>query len=82
MTWSEFVRCSGNRALARILEHREHDARDPNAESVGDNDIVFRDDDGSRFSVAAGETVSREAALKALRMWIMDQRFADIFLWS
>ena len=73
--------CSGARAVARILEHREHDARDPKAASAGLDDLTFTAEDGSEFTVTFAETVSRELAVEAARAWVRDQSHPSVLAW-
>lgn len=83
VSWGEFeLWCSGARALARILEHREHEARDPEAESAGLGDVTFKDVDGSHFTVTFAETVPRERAAEAARAWVRDQEHPSVLVWS
>jgi hypothetical protein len=82
VSWGEFeLWCSGARAVARILEHREHDARDPKAASAGLGDLTFNAEDGSEFIVTFAETVSREVAGEAARAWVRDQSHPSVLAW-
>src|SRR5262245_19035363 len=74
--------CSGDRAVARILEHREHDARDLEVAPAGIGDAVFRYEDGSPFTATFAETVPRELAVEALRSWVQGQDRPSVLVWS
>lgn len=72
---------SGERALVRLDEHREHFASSPNIDGRN-SPIVFRDDDGSSFSVAVERTVARQDAVAALRFWLSSQARTASLNWD
>ena len=83
VSWGEFeLWCSGSRAVARILEHREHDAHDPEMPPPSEHDPGFMDEDGSPLAVPVGRTVRRDVAVAALHAWIGDQKPPPLLQWS
>jgi hypothetical protein len=83
VSWGEFeLWCSDNRAVARILEHREHNARERYATVIERDEVVFRNEDSSLFRVRFSETVPRESAVIALEEWMRDLKHPEALLWS
>ena len=74
-------RTSG-RALVRIGEHREHNARQRCTSAVPEGEIDFRDDDGSTFTVPLADTIDIDIANCALMHWLVTGEKTDALLWS
>lgn len=75
--------CSGQRAWARILEHREYEARElENAEKVLTSDVTFKDGADSTFTVPGERTVPRELAVAALLAWLRGRARPAMFVWD
>lgn len=67
VSWGGFeLWCSGLRARTPILEHQDHEARDPKNTAGPDEIVAFKDEDGSSFPVPSRNTVPRDLATIAL----------------
>ena len=74
-------RTSG-RALVRIGEHREHNARQRFTSTVPEGKFDFRDDVGSAFVVPLADTIDIDIANAALMHWLATGEATDALLWS
>jgi hypothetical protein len=77
-----YVWCNAKRALIELREHCEHYAIDPQQPPVHDQEVGFRNEDGSSISVPYRQTVSRDQALAALRFWLPAQQRTPELAWS
>ncbi|WP_426103130.1 hypothetical protein [Massilia sp. TSP1-1-2] len=74
--------CSGAYAVARIGEHRSHDASDPDSISANSNTISFKDDDGSIYTPSSELVLPRELAVRAIHAWLIDLQHPSFLRWS
>jgi len=74
--------CSGEYAVARIGEHREHNASHPDKAFATGKTITFKDDDGSLYTPPSELVLPRKLAIDALRAWLIDLRHPSFLHWS
>jgi hypothetical protein len=77
-----YVWCSGKYAVARIGEHRKHDASHPDSSSAIGHAIAFRDDDGSLYTPLSELVLPRELAVRAIHAWLIDLEHPSFLRWS
>lgn len=74
--------CSGAYAVARIGEHRSHDASNPDGTLAKSNTVSFKDDDGSLFTPSSELVLPRELAVRAIHAWLLDLEHPSFLSWS
>jgi hypothetical protein len=69
--------------LAHVVlhEHREHFARDPQANTLG-GELTFRGEDGEAFSVPTAATIPWPRAREALLHWLPSQARSPELQWD
>lgn len=72
---------SGDRALVRLDEHREHYATDPSLKNSDADEIIF-DDATETFTWRRDETVTREQAQAAFSYWLRTGTQIKSLAWS
>ena len=71
------------RALVRLDEHREHFACNQEAAlDLSPEQVVFQDEDGSRFSMPVAATVNVHSAKEALLHWLATGKRSAALAWS
>ncbi len=74
--------CSGEYAVARIGEHRDHNASHPDSTFANGKTTTFKDDDGSLYTPSSELVLPRELALNAMRAWLIDLEHPCFLRWS
>lgn len=74
--------CSGEYSFARICEHREHEASNPDGACVVNHPVSFKDDDGSLFTLPPEEVLARELAVRAMHAWLIECERPSFLRWS
>lgn len=74
--------CSGVYAVARIGEHRSHNASNPDSTLAKSNTVSFKDDDGSLFTPPSELVLPRELAVRAIHAWLLDLEHPSFLNWS
>lgn len=77
-----FMWCSGAYAVARIGEHRDHNASNPDGAIVVNHPVTFRDDDGSPYIPSSELVLQRELAMRAIHEWLVDLKHPSFLRWS
>ncbi len=73
---------SGEYAVARIGEHRDHNASNPDSTFAIGKTITFRDDDGSLYTPSSELVLARELGINAFRSWLMDLQHPSFLRWT
>ena len=76
------VWCSGIYAVARIGEHRTHNASNPDSALANNNTVSFKDDDGSLYTPSSELVLPRELAVRAIHAWLLDLKHPKFLNWS
>ncbi|WP_215409369.1 hypothetical protein [Janthinobacterium sp. JC611] len=74
--------CSEAYAVARIGEHRDHNASNLNGPIPINNVISFKDDDGSLYTPSSELVLPREAGIRAIHTWLIDLEHPGFLHWS
>lgn len=77
-----YLWCSGEYAVAQIGEHREHNATNLDGALLIVHPVLFRDEDGSLYTPAPEQVLSRELAMRALHEWLVDFEHPSFLRWS
>jgi len=77
-----YLWCSGDYAVARICEHRGHNATHPEGPCLVDGPVSFKDEDGSLFTASSEELLPRELAVRAMHAWLAGCERPSVLRWG
>ena len=74
--------CCEAYGVARIGEHRDHNASNLTGPLALNNVISFKDDDGSPYTPSSELVLPREAGIRAIHAWLIDLEHPGFLHWS